>query len=247
MEIGSLEWGGATNGELSTTERRSLRRAVLRDTRVYARSRLLLLLGGGSRSASVDLAVMDMPDTDLCRAVESTASALQSSALLAHAYRTVAYAHAIAQLDNVSFDQELLWCAALLHDVEIERPAAGHCFAVRGGQTAFRVAVDSGADVATASTLGDAVSRHATPDLDARTQPLPYLVASGALVDVLGKRLEQMSRSFIGAVRAQHPQGDFHPRIAQLWSDEAKAVPQGRAALVEKMVRFSLAARFAPS
>lgn len=189
---------------------------------------------------------MDMPDSALCRAVEAVASERQSPWMLAHGYRTVAYAHAVAALDQIAVDSELLWCASLLHDVELEHPVPDRCFAVRGGDIAERVALDAGAEPTAARLLGDAVSRHATPDLDPHSHPLPYLVAAGALVDVLGKRLEQMSPAFVSAVNETHPREGFASLLARAWRAEAHAVPAGRAALAERTAGFSIAARFAP-
>ncbi|WP_370249770.1 hypothetical protein [Nocardioides sp.] len=246
LDVGSLDWGRRTRGTLSASERRALRRGVLRDTRVYARSRMLLAVRGGARSATADLAVMDLPDSALCRAVEEAAARHQSATMLAHGYRTVAYAHALGTLDGVRPDPELLWCASLLHDVALEQPVAGHCFAVRGGELAEQVALDAGADAATARLLGDAVARHATADLDPATHPLPYLVAAGALVDVLGKRLEQVDPAFVAAVTARRPRGDFARLLARTWRAEARAVPAGRAAQVHRTTGFAFAARFAP-
>ncbi|MFN8017305.1 MAG: hypothetical protein U0P45_04185 [Acidimicrobiales bacterium] len=246
-EVGSLDWGRATGGRLTAGERRALRWAALRDARVYARSRLLLAIGRGSRRGSVDLDVLDLPDSALCRAVEAAASERQSPQLLGHAYRTVAYAHVVAAIDRVELDPELLWCASLLHDVELEHPVPGRCFAARGGATAEQVALDAGVDAATARALGDAVCRHATPDLDPAAHPLPYLVAAGALVDVVGKRLDEMDRAFVQELQRAHPRADVAKVLRSAWRAEVRAVPDGRAALAERTVLFSLAARLAPS
>lgn len=246
-DLGSLTWGRSSGGRLTGDVRRALRLAALRDARVFARSRLLLAVGRGSRSGSVDLEVLDPPDSALCRAVEARAAERQSRQMLGHAYRTVAYAHAVAGIDGVAVDRELLWCACLLHDVELEHPVPGCCFAVRGGETAAQVALDAGADAATADLLGDAICRHATPDLDRSAHPLAYLVAAGALVDVVGKRLDEMDRRFVEDLHRARPREDFATVLAAAWRAEARAVPDGRAALAERTVGFSLAARFAPN
>jgi hypothetical protein len=244
--VGSLEWGRRTGGRLSADERRALRLAMLRDSRVYARSRVLQALGRGPRATRIDLASLDLPDTALCRAVESAAAQRQSAPMLAHAYRTVAYATALSQADGVPVDRELLWCASLLHDVALEHPVQARCFAVRGGETAEQIALEAGADAETAAALGEAVCRHASPALDPRTDPLAYLVSNGALVDVVGKRLDEMEPASVAALVAAHPRDGFAPALAAAWRAEARAVPGGRAALAERTVLFSVAARIAP-
>lgn len=245
-DVGSVAWGRATNGALTREQRQRLRIGVLRDARVYVRSRVLVALGRGTRNASADLHVMDMPDTLLCRTIEAAVEQAESVQMLGHSYRTVAYAHALAVVDGITVDPELLWAACLLHDIGLERPVEGRCFAVRGGDDAIRIAREAGVDGATAEVLGDAVCRHATADLDPGLHPLPYLVAGGALVDVLGKRLDEMDPAFVQAVNRARPRGDFAAVLASAWRAESRAVPRGRAALAQRTVGFTIAARYAP-
>ncbi len=143
-------------------------------------------------------------------------------------------------------DPELLWCASLLHDVAIEHPEPGRCFAVRGGEIAAAAAERAGAGPETVRLLGDAVSLHATPGLDPERYPLPSLVYHGALVDVLGARLHQLDPGFVRALLAAHPREGFSQAVASAWQSEVRAVPGGRAALAERPFCFSLAARLAP-
>ena len=246
VDYGSLAWGMRTGGRLSRMERRHMLGVGLLDAAALIRGRLLLATGRGRRSARAPFSSMAVPDTPLASAVERVARERQSATMLAHALRTVALAHALASLDAVRFDVELLWCACLLHDVALESPRAGRCFAVRGGEIARETALDAGSDRATAEALGDAVSRHATPGLDPGRHPLPYLVAGGALVDVLGRRLEDLDAAFVDGLIAAQPRDGFATALATAWRAEAGAVPGGRAALAERPLCFSLAARAAP-
>ena len=205
--------------------------------------------GNGPRSPERPSAAVEhgRPDTPLASAVERVARERQSARMLAHALRTVALAHALASLDAVRFDVELLWCACLLHDVALESPAAGRCFAVRGGEIARETALDAGSDRATAEALGDAVSRHATPGLDPGRHP-PAIPSRGRssrrrarpAARGHGCRLRRRARSQhsrgMGSRRRSRPPGA--PRHG--------AVRGGRAALAERPLCFSLAARAAP-
>jgi hypothetical protein len=244
-EIGSLDWGLRTDGLLTRSERRALRTRALRDGVVLARSRLLLAAGFRRGRGRADLSTLEAPDTPLAVATEQAARERQSPAVIGHALRTVAYAHAIASLDDVEVDAELLWCTALLHDIGLEHPERDRCFTVRGAVAARDIARQAHADPDTTELLGDAVCRHLTPALDPGRFPLPYLVATGALVDILGRRLEQLDRTFVDAVTAAEPRDGFARAIATVWKAEARSVPRGRAALADRL-GFSCAARFAP-
>jgi hypothetical protein len=245
-EIGSLAWGDIADGRLSRRERRELRRRTLTGIAQFAASRLRTSARRGRHCANAPLAVVDVPDTALARAVEAVARERQSPAMMAHAFRSVAFAHAVAALDEIDVDPELLWCACLMHDVALESPEPGQCFAVRGGRIARDTALAAGASAKTAQMLGDAVSRHPTPGLDVDFHPLPAVLTAGALVDVLGHRLDDMDPAFVCEVLAAYPRQGFAGALARAWTAEAKATPDGRAALVRRVGCFTVAARLAP-
>lgn len=245
QEIGSPAWATRTQGRLGQGERRAVRRAALRELARSAPGLLGAWLGRqGPARAPLD--VLDVPDTPLARRTEEVARRHQSPAMLGHALRSVAFAHALGGVDGIAVDDELLWCACLLHDVALEDPEPGACFAVRGGAIARAVAREAGASTAVADTLADAVCRHATPALDPARDPLPYLVAGGALVDVLGKRLHELDRAFVGEVLRAHPRGRFAHVIADAWRAQARAAPYSRAGVVQRSVCFATASRWAP-
>lgn len=245
MEIGSPDWGRSTRGRLTRPERRLVRRAALRDA-LGTLPGLAAAVLGRRGSGRAPLAVLDAPDTPLARRVEEAARAGQSPAWLGHGLRSVAFAHAVAALDGIDADPELLWCACLLHDVAIEHPVPGECFAVRGGEIARAAAREAGASTEDAERLADAISRHITPGLDPARHPLPYLVAGGALVDVLGARLHRLDPAFVDDVLRTHPRGDFAAVVAAAWRAEARTVPAGRAAAIERATCLSVVARRAP-
>jgi len=245
-QIGSLAWGDIADGRLSRHERRELRRRTLTGIAQFTASRLRTLTGRGRRSARAPLAVVDVPDTALARAIEAEVRARQSPSMTAHALRSVAFAHAVAALDEVVVDPELLWCACLMHDIALESPMPGQCFAVRGGRIARDTALAAGASATTAHTLGDAISRHATPGLSTKSHPLAAVVQAGALVDVLGNRLDDMDKAFVTELLDAYPRQGFSGLLARAWTAEAKATPDGRAALLQRVGCFTIAARLAP-
>jgi hypothetical protein len=232
--LGSLEWGEATRGLLTGAQRCRLQVAALGDGIIFFRSLLLLALRIRRGIGAADLSTLNAPATSLAKAVQEAAEA-QAPQILGHTRRTIAFAHAIAALDKIRVDDELLWCACLLHDIGLERPETDHCFAVRGGLIARDIALEAGADAARAQQLGDTICRHATPRLDPKLFPLPYLVASGALVDILGRRLEQMDPGFVDELLGAEPRGDFPEVVADAWRREARAVVRGRAAIAEHL------------
>jgi len=244
-DVGSVAWGQITRGRLTR-----------RQTAVFAARSLpeiLLLLRTHARlrrgrrgSTEVNPDTMTVPDTPLCRAAEQCARRHYAGGPLErHAYRTIAYAHAIASIDHIDVDPELLWCAALLHDIGLPSPVAGHCFAVRGSHTAQALATEAGTSAARSTLLAEAISRHPMPGLNRHTQPLAYLVNVAALLDLTGRRLDNLSADSVTALLDLQPRAGLERTLITQWTAEAAMVPRGRASIA-RALGFLLATRIAP-
>jgi hypothetical protein len=244
-DLGSLAWGEMTHGQLTKRQQVRVGIGAICDGMVVARSWLRLFRQPTDGVARADLSTMYPPESRLVRTVNLVAQE-QGEPMLRHGRRTVAFAAAIADLDNIVVDDaELLWCACMLHDISLGTPRPHHCFAVRGGLRARDLALEAGADPTWAADLGDAISRHATPRLSPRRHPVPYLVSVGALVDVFGRRLEEMDPRFVDDLLAAETRCDFADLVAATWRAEAQVVPHGRAAMAD-LFFFSRLARYAP-
>ena len=77
--------------------------------------------------------------------------------------------------------------------------------------------------------------RPSAPRLGPKLFPQPYVVASGALVDNLGRRLEEIDPDFVDELLSIEPRRDFAEFVAAAWRREARAVPRGRAAIAEHL------------
>ena len=76
--------------------------------------------------------------------------------------------------------------------------------------------------------------RPSAPRLDPKLFP-SLTVASGALVDNLGRRLEEIDPDFVDELLSIEPRRDFAEFVAAAWRREARAVPRGRAAIAEHL------------
>jgi len=181
LEVGSLRWGRVTGGRLTLPQSAMFAARSIPELGMLLRTHLLLRLRLNRGRDLVDSSTMTIPDTPLCRAAARAARQYYGDgALQRHAFRTIAYAHAVAEMDRLEVDAELLWCACLLHDIGLAKPVAGQCFAVRGGLLAYELALNAHIATSRADLLAEAICRHPTPGLDPLTQPLAYLVNAGA-------------------------------------------------------------------
>jgi hypothetical protein len=245
--VGTLDWARATGGNLTPAERRSLLAPILRAMVAYSIGRLRLALGlRPARLASLDLDSLRIPDSRLVREAEAECRATLSPLLVNHSYRTFAFGLALGRLDGVAVEVEPFYAACLLHDLALEEPHPGRCFAVVGAERVLRIAERAGVEPKLAEEIAEAVAMHITPGAGFERGPLAPLVAAGALVDLVGTRLEAIDPTTLEGVLARHPRLGFRSRFGGYWQREAASVPQGRAALLERWARLGTFARWAP-
>jgi hypothetical protein len=245
--IGSLAWAARSNGNLTARERRSFLGAILRTTALYTVGRARLALGlRRADAARLDLDSLVLPDSALAKAAEAEAHGSLTPTTVNHSYRTFAFGLALAQLDGVGIDVEHLYVASLMHDITLEEPVPGRCFAVRGGERARALCERAGADPATACAIADGVSMHITPGVGYQRGPLGPTVNAGALLDLLGMRLWDLDQTFVDAAIRRYPRLGCGRHLSSCWKAEVAAVPEGRAAAIERLSFFTVFVGLAP-
>lgn len=186
-----------------------------------------------------------IPDSRLVKLAEEAALD-QGPILLAHGYRSALFGRALAHIDGIAADPELLHICGLLHDAGIVQAVTGEDFTLRSAAVARQCAEAAGEAAEVGDHLADALIAHTTigirPDRDGA---LGAYTQFGAMVDLAGLRLSHLPRSFVAQVLADHPRGPFKREILRRLELEAKAVRGGRFDFVRK-VGFGLAVRHAP-
>src|SRR5829696_1490068 len=96
---------------------------------------MVLRMHSGRRS-SIDPASLVPPDSALARDAAVAAQDLLTPALLNHSSRAYAWGAAIAALQRITFDHELLYLAAMFHDTRSPSPVPEVDFTVRSAAVA---------------------------------------------------------------------------------------------------------------
>jgi hypothetical protein len=144
-DVGTHTWVERTGGLLTGAERRALLRPLASAHVTNAVGRLSMIVGVNTgRRARVAAGRLRRPDSVLTRAAEAEARRRLTPALLNHSYRTFAFGSALGALENLDVDGEVLFAAALLHDVGLVRPVEGVDFTRASEQIARDVAEDAG-------------------------------------------------------------------------------------------------------
>ena len=246
-DLGKHDWVERTGGRLTGAERRSLLRPLARTHAVNAVGRLSMLvrLNSGLR-ADVDPARLVPPNSALTRAAVEQAQRRLGPALLNHSYRTYAFGAALAELEGLPVDRELLFAAALLHDTGLPTSERGVDFTRTSARIAREVAEAVGLSSAATETMRTAITLHYSPRVPPAHGPVAYLLAAGAGLDVVGMRSWQLPPSVVAAVVEQHPRLGFKREFGAAFRAEAARVPHGRARLLRRYGAFDLAITLAP-
>ena len=143
-------------------------------------------------------------------------------------------------------DRELLFAAALLHDVGLPTPVPRVDFTRASARVARDVAEEVGLSTAATNILRTAITLHHSPGVTLAHGPVAYLLSAGAGLDVVGLRSWQLPPDLLAAVLAAHPRLGFKREFAAAFRTEAARVPRGRAAFLRRYGAFDLAIKAAP-
>ena len=151
--------------------------------------------------------------------------------LVNHSVRSYAWAVALAEHDRTEFDPEVLYIAALLHDVGlISRFDSGGCFEEDGALAAERLVLDAGWPVSRGRAVRDAIRLHMALDLPDDASQETRLLWDSTGVDVTGYRFADLPDALVRDVIEAYPRLDFKRAFAAQFEDQAARKPACRAA-----------------
>jgi hypothetical protein len=161
------------------------------------------------------IAGVPIPDsrlvTDATELVRSTTPEL----IFHHSRRVFLFGSLQASRAGLQPDPELLYVAALFHDLGLVPPYRGETqrFELDGADRARDFLDDHGFSEADSQIVWTAIALHTTPEVPWRMAPVIAATTAGVETDVLGMRLDKLSKSEIAEVVSAHPRPQFKERI----------------------------------
>lgn len=233
--VGSPSWVARTRGSLNVRDQ--LRFALA------AVAREATALPAAVRSRWSTGRVLDAhrtpPDTRLARAMEEVAEAALPAPLLAHSIRTWIWGGMLAEIDGIAYDQELLYVAALLHDLGLapdHRPGSEiGCFAVHGAAKARALVLGAGAGADFGARVAEAIAAHFNVSVPRAWGAEAHLLHGGAHVDVVGRRLAEIAPDTVVRVLDRAPRTGFADCFTKAMRAEAELRPSSRAGLLWRL------------
>lgn len=245
--IGSLEWAERSQGRLSRLEALAeVRRGIAVQLSVWggvARHRL------GLARAELALREVTLPTSPVARQTEALCRRVSAPWLVNHCLRTYVWGELFAARDGLAHDAELLFCAALLHDLGITETyptPAGDCFALAGARTAADILRGQGMDAARARTVAAAISLHLNVVVEPRSGAEAFLLSRGVGVDVIGLRVAHLGGDAVRDVVARYPRLGMKRALEPLLNEQARRSPRTRIGLLCRHLQFVARLRHAP-
>ncbi len=235
LRVGGLAWTQRTKGRLTPSERRRLLGHIAAALSGYVAGRVRAATGRvPARARDLSAEALIPPDSALARAAES-ACREQPRSLIGHGYRTWMFGAGLAALDGTAMDPEQFYVASLLHDYGIVEVIAGEDFTLRSVARLDKCANDAGLAPGSVDDALDAITVHATPGIDVEDDgALGVYVQAGAMFDLTGLRVGELTRAYRDHVIRDHPRDGVTADIAAMIKAEAGANPEGRFALLQR-------------
>jgi hypothetical protein len=156
-----------------------------------------------------DLSSLRIPDSAMAREVTQLIRDTESDLLFHHSVRVYLWAALTGRREGLSFDAELLYAAAMFHDIGLtQRYRDSHLrFEVDGANAARDFLRGHGLSQGDLDKVWMAVALHTTPGIPEHMHPEIALVQAGAGMDMAGRGYELFTDAQRQAVVAAHPRG----------------------------------------
>lgn len=183
-----------------------------------------------------------VPDSATSAAALEVATLYQSPALLNHSVRAYVWAAARGTARGIAFDRELLYVAALFHDLGLVPVFDSQtvAFEEAGGHVARVFAAGAGWPAERRERLSDVIVRHMWARVDVSEDPEGHLLAHATATEITGKDADDFPAGFRAEVLDRHPRLNLAEQFLTCFRSQATRKPDSSAA---DAVRSGLATR----
>ncbi|MCE6997229.1 HD domain-containing protein [Saccharothrix sp. S26] len=176
--------------------------------------------------------IFTRPDSKAAAAALEVAHEYAEPWLLNHSLRAYSWAVAYASDADIAHDGELLYVAALLHDLALTPPFDSHAlpFEEAGGHLAWVFAAGAGWGRVRRDRLAEVIVLHMRDDVPADDDPESHLLQVAVSADVSGRGVDRFSEQVTDAVLTRYPRLGFADAFLPRAEDQARRKPRCAAA-----------------
>ncbi len=172
------------------------------------------------------------PQTPAATAALSVATRFYSPALLNHCIRSYLWGTMYGAAHGITFDDELYYVSALLHDIGLTKVFDSHTveFEEAGGDLAWVFGVAAGWSADRAARATEIIVLHMRDDVSAAADPESHILQVATSWEVVGRRPEEFPPEARTEVLARYPRQGFGAEFLACFEDQATRKPGGAAA-----------------
>ena len=186
--------------------------------------------------------IAPIPDTRLAAAAEALTVRVSPPELVGHCRRTYSFGAALLHGQGRTFDPELLYIAAMLHDLGLtdEFEDGVTPFERIGADAARGALLAEGAPPETAALVHEAIALHLEASTADDPRPEVAGVSIGAGVDVLGLRLGDLPAALVDEVLEAYPRPGLKKMLTAAIARQVELKPRSR--IARHVERYDFAA-----
>jgi hypothetical protein len=174
-----------------------------------------------------EVAGVKLPDSKLAREATDFARGQSTPIVFNHVLRTYVFGALLGRARNLTFDTELFYLGAVLHDLgQTERFMGTQRFEVDGADAAAEFLQDKGVPKDWIEVVWDAVALHTSIGIVQRKRPEIALVSAGAGADVVGFGIDQLPRETVDQVIVAFPRRGFKKSYQKVLAEIVVRKPQ---------------------
>ena len=169
-----------------------------------------------------------VPDeTPATRAAREVSTEYSSPALLNHCERSYLWSAALGELTGVAFDRELLYVAAMVHDLGLVPAFDNHLapFEVAGGDVGWVFAAGAGWPAERRARVKEIVVRHMWDEVDPTFDGEGHLLCEGTGLDVSGRNPDTWPASLRAEVLQRYPRLGLTTEFIAAFEEQAGRKP----------------------
>jgi hypothetical protein len=173
-----------------------------------------------------------LPTSPAARLALEVASAYSTSALVNHCRRSYVWAAAYGTEHGMAFDEELLYVAAMLHDIGLVPAFDNHAmpFEDAGGHVAWVFAAGAGWPAARRQRTAEIIVRHMWDSVDPAIDPEGFLLEIATGLDISGRNPQWWSADLRAEVVGALPRLGLAQEFTACFAAESARKPESSAA-----------------
>jgi hypothetical protein len=251
--VGTLSWARSTGGRLTAKDRLAFTAIGVGSQIRQMSDKTAYALGlRKDRLARLDLESVKLPDTAAAKEAEQIADGEFPPYMWHHSHRSYLWALALANLDSLRPDEELLYISCLLHDagmLGVGERQPDECFTVASADAAGRCAAAGDGDWGQERTerLMEAITLHINPVVDTGDGVEANLLTRGSTLDGLALRgAWRIAPETKRAVLERHPRHGIQKELPAALKAHGKECKHGRIAFYLRYGALAQLVRHSP-